>query len=294
MLLLSGFIGLLLGLCYKKAPKVSKICGCFHNLTSLLFTLIFLLFSFIFISNSSFGNDHSNILCNNIHDFQELPSNLSQDIANFQYYDKELIYLPSTYLCTDICPCPLAMNEWISKFKNSQQNEYIFQTFSERALLKFKRNFTVTTSIEDYQFLKKIDGNLPIFVNITDGAVTYSNFWDCYLKLINLESIELNKNPNYVIKFLYLRGDLETLIRKFESELSCNGICYPGIFFYFKDLEAGPPEMNCFSSFMNILQDKALKIGILLLISCFLTFLSHISSYYICMSCNKNDVKDDG
>jgi hypothetical protein len=73
----------------------------------------------------------------------------------------------------------------------------MYPSFRERALQKFKRNFTVTTSIRDYQSFSNVNGNLPIFVNSTAGAVTFTNFWDCYQNLNNLELAQLSKNPNY-------------------------------------------------------------------------------------------------
>ncbi len=68
----------------------------------------------------------------------------------------------------------------------------------------------------------------------------------------------------------------------FEKSLNCNGICYPGLFYYFRSIKEGPPSKNCINGFTELFKDKALAIGILLLVSFFLTFLSHINSYPIC------------
>lgn len=215
-----------------------------------------------------------------------MPGNFQQYVSSIRSFEQDLSKVPSTYLCTDLCPCPTGMTGWIQKFTSSKSYESIYPTFRDRAAQKFKRNFTITTSIKDYQSFSSVNANLPLFVNSTAGAVTFDNFWDCYQNLNNLELSQLSKNPNYQRKVTQISDGFEEFARKFETELSCNGICYPGLFFYFNKLEVGPPQVNCISGLNNILKGKPLPIGILLLISCFLTFLSHINSYPIC-ACSK-------
>jgi hypothetical protein len=51
--------------------------------------------------------------------------------------------------------------------------------------------------------------------------------------LNNLELKQLSQNPKYERKVKQISDGFEQFARKFESELNCNGVCYPGLFFYF-------------------------------------------------------------
>lgn len=70
-----------------------------------------------------------------------------------------------------------------------------------------------------------------------------------------------------------------------ETTLNCNGICYPGLFFYFKTIFNGPPTKNCIKGIQDVFGDKARSIGILLLISFALTSITYITSWAICCRC---------
>ena len=196
--------------------------------------------------------------------------------------------MPSTYLCTDTCPCPVSAPStgWLSKFIQAKSYEQMYPDFTSRARLKFRRNFTITTNVREYTNASNSGWNLPLYVNATAGAITYDNFWACYQNLNKLELAQLSKNPNYVRKVTQITDGFEQFARKFESELNCNGICYPGLFFYFSKLNAGPPVKNCVTGLQDLFKGKPLPIGILLLISAFLAFISHINSYPIC-ACSK-------
>jgi len=52
------FLGLfvfLIGCCYTKCPKLSKICACIYNIKSILFFAVFLALGIVFIAVSSVG-----------------------------------------------------------------------------------------------------------------------------------------------------------------------------------------------------------------------------------------------
>jgi hypothetical protein len=95
-----------------------------------------------------------------------------------------------------------------------------------------------------------------------------------------------------------LSKDFENLARNVEENLNCNGICSPGIFYYFKTLDNGPPKASCLSGikkeFFSTFNSKPLGIGILLIISFVLTLLTHITAWTMCCKCcspkeRKND-----
>ena len=68
----------------------------------------------------------------------------------------------------------------------------MYPDFATRARLKFKRNFTITTNITEFNVAWYNLYNLPLYVNATAGAKTYDNFWDCYQNLNNLELTQLS------------------------------------------------------------------------------------------------------
>lgn len=92
-------------------------------------------------------------------------------------------------------------------------------------------------------------------------------------------------NPNYQSKAANFSEGFETFARDVEASLSCNGICYPGLFFYFQTIYNGPPTKNCIEGLQNLFGSKPLGIGILLLISFALTVITHITSWAMCCRC---------
>jgi len=112
----------------------------------------------------------------------------------------------------------------------------MYPDFGSRARLMFKRNFTITNNLKEFTDARNNNINPPLYVNATANAKTYDNFWDCYQNLNNLELKQLSQNPKYERKVKQITDSFEQFARKFENELSCNGICYPGLFFYFSKL----------------------------------------------------------
>jgi len=108
----AGVIGLLVGILFTKAPKCSKICACLHNLTSLLFFFVFLVLGIVFLAISTVGIKYINKYCDGTLDTSSLPGNFKQYIGSIRQFELDLAKVPSTYLCTDLCPCPPAMNGW--------------------------------------------------------------------------------------------------------------------------------------------------------------------------------------
>jgi hypothetical protein len=82
-----------------------------------------------------------------------------------------------------------------------------------------------------------------------------------------------------------LSEGFENFARNVEENLNCNGICYPGIFYYFKTLDNGPPKANCLDGLKKAFGSKPLGIGILLIISFVLTVFTHITAWSMCCRC---------
>lgn len=60
------------------------------------------------------------------------------------------------------------------------------------------------------------------------------------------------------------------------------GICHTGIFYFYGDVVNGPPKGRCLSNIETTLGKKPLVIGILLLVSFFLTLLVVFTSSALC------------
>ena len=94
----------------------------------------------------------------------------------------------------------------------------------------------------------------------------------------------MNINSNNT-NFQTISTGVYNFMQNVESALNCNGVCQPGLFYYFKTLASGPPMQNCITGLQNIFLNKPMGIGIVLLISFFLTLLTCIASMSMCCQC---------
>jgi hypothetical protein len=116
-----------------------------------------------------------------------------------------------------------------------------------------------------------------------NNSTYYDNFYNCYTNQMGNFQNLTSSIPQGVIDF----------ISNVEGSLNCNGVCNQGLFFYFKQIYNGPPANNCLDGLKAIFKDKPMAIGILLLISFFITFLAHFTAYSFCCSCCQHkNVKD--
>ena len=126
----------------------------------------------------------------------------------------------------------------------------MYPTFSARAADKnFKRNFTTTTNLTEYRNALNAGRNTPLYVSSTKN---YDNFFSCYVAVSDLENAEVLKNPSYQRRIKPVSANFENFAKDFETSLNCNGICYPGLFFYFKSIKQGPPMKNCIDGMITI------------------------------------------
>lgn len=125
--------------------------------------------------------------------------------------------LTADYMCSPICPCPLGSD--FSKWTEDQLND------NNRTKAAVARQINGTWVYPLYT-------GPNIYTN-----TTYNNFWDCYQSVK-----ELTWNDDKYEKVQNITEGMETLIRSMEDEFNCNGICTPGAFYFFRNLEAGPPS----------------------------------------------------
>lgn len=66
------------------------------------------------------------------------------------------------------------------------------------------------------------------------------------------------------------------LLRLLEKDFACSGICTPSLFWFFRNVTDGPPEINCIEGIKSTYAEYTTKIGIALMISFFFTFCGFI------------------
>lgn len=108
----------------------------------------------------------------------------------------------------------------------------------------------------------------------------YTTFTDCFNHILSQVV-----NTDYANEFPPIPPGLLKFIRALEDSFSCNGVCYPGIFWFTKSVLNPPPTQDCLESILNIFSGKPLGMGILLLFSFLVTLLAHIFSWSVCCMC---------
>jgi len=117
------------------------------------------------------------------------------------------------------------------------------------------------------------------------GATAYDNFWDCYQYLSGIDKQLAQINATYQPQVKSVSASMKKFAQSVEDTLNCNGVCYPGLFYYFKTIYNGPPTQNCISGLTDIMGSNPLGIGVLLLVSFALTIFVHIGSWSMCCQC---------
>ena len=168
--------------------------------------------------------------------------------------------LTATNMCTTYCPCPSDLD--ISKWNETLLNQN-------------NRTLYINSSLYPaYQ---------PMTLADVNSTLDYQNFWDCYQNISQkYQSLQNIGGGSYTKYIDTISSGVQELIRTLENELKCEGICKQGAFYYFRSIYEGPPLGNCLTEIKNSFQTKPLAIGILLLVSFFLTFLSFITTYSLC------------
>ena len=260
-----------------------------------MFFLVFLALGIVFIAISckslrikftlALGITYVKKYCDNTLDQTQMNPQFVKLLDDVRTFESDLASTPSRYLCTEQCPCPpsTSSDNWLALYTSAGSYDAMYTSFAARANGKFRRNFTTTANLTEFRNAVANNRNPPLYVNSTSN---FDNFYACYKSIEEKESAEIIKNPSYQRRMKTVDKSFETFARDFESNLNCNGICYPGLFYYFKSVKSGPPMKNCIDGVTVLFKDKPLAIGILLLVSFVLTVFAHINSYPIC-SCSK-------
>lgn len=81
---------------------------------------------------------------------------------------------------------------------------------------------------------------------------------------------------------------MKDVLKAIEDEFNCNGICDAGPFYLFRAVTDGPPQKDCMTGIKDAFKDKPLAIGIILLVSAFLTIFAFITVYGLCYRKDKH------
>jgi hypothetical protein len=80
---------------------------------------------------------------------------------------------------------------------------------------------------------------------------------------------------------------LSKFLNFIESEYECAGICSPPLFYYSKDINAGPPKRGCINKMVTVIAPAISSLGQVLIVSGVLIILMIFCALPIC--CLKND-----
>jgi hypothetical protein len=64
-----------------------------------------------------------------------------------------------------------------------------------------------------------------------------------------------------------------------EMDFACNGICKPGLFWMFRDVNSPPPTSNCQEGIKDAFSEYSSSIGAALIISFFVTAVAFGVNY---------------
>eukprot|EP00347_Sterkiella_histriomuscorum_P017389 403349568 len=250
--ILMALLGTMTAWCHKK-----KFCTCCHVLWGIIIGLIFLVLGIVFLIIGAGSQQIIDDFCAG-----KLDNRLTFITDAIKEVDETMRNTTADYYCrSDYCLCP---------------SDTDFSRWNEKQLNLNYRTLKTT------------------YVNVTDGKTyvqlqraastavpSYDTFWKCYeyLKGFSASSSSVKS----------IDSNLKDLIETLESDFNCNGICSPGNFYFFRKVQEGPPNKNCINGIKDQFKEKPLAIGVILIVSFFLTTMSVFLVYGMCCCRKKND-----
>jgi hypothetical protein len=131
--------------------------------------------------------------CDNTLDLTQMSANMKSLLDDVKQVEQNFANVPSKWMCTPTCPCPNPVTTpWMTNYLKATSYEPKYATYEKWINAKFNRTLNTTTvaaaATAPFQ---------PIFINVTAGAVTYNVFWDCYLKIAQLDAANVTTNANF-------------------------------------------------------------------------------------------------
>jgi hypothetical protein len=245
--------------------------------------IIFIILGITFVSISSVGVKTIEKFCAGTLNMDDVDRGLKTIIDDIKDWELKIAGGPTTTLCTAYCPCPASnlTNPWLDKYLNSDLYEARANNYSRT--LK-----PVSPIGKNYSTLVLAGSGAQLLVN-----KTYVSYWDC---VVDAAAANSSGTPNAAsAQIPKVSEGIKNFASSLESALTCNGICHPGIFYFFKSVVDGPPTRNCVDGLLDIFKDKPLGIGVLLLVSFALTAIAHLIAWGMCCRCcgAKDEKKED-
>ena len=239
--------------------------------------LVFLAFGIIFLFIGTMSANAINSYCGG-----QTANTRFQYIADeISYIDGNITDWPKKYFCTESCPCPAATVGTVNT-----TNDWLTQ-FDQDTLVKNGRTKYDIPNRSDLKIINRTNSTGPVVTK------NYMDFYSCYNDVINRNSdvsTTTNTTTKYQAGLVKLENGLIDFLRNVENEFKCSGICNPGPFYWFSDVWAGMPTSNCILAVKDTFRKRPLAIGIILLVTFFITLLTWITHFSMC--CGKASKKD--
>ncbi len=162
-------------------------------------------------------------------------------------------------MCSPYCPCPIDLD---------------FEMWDEGLL-----NLWGRTKEEN-----ATNGYTPMVYAPDWSVASFNNYGQCY------DMIE--KRPDFLFREKIDSGILD-FMKSIESEFDCNGVCYTGLFYFFKPIYSGPPRKTCFEGIKSFFSMRFLQLGIIIGASFVLVFVTFFTSCSLCCKSSGGDDSDE-
>jgi hypothetical protein len=102
----------------------------------------------------------------------------------------------------------------------------------------------------------------------------YDNWYDCYEERLNFD-----KNS---VEGKFMRNGGADLVRTFESEFDCAGICDVPLFYMTQSISMGPPTVGCIEAAAKGMASKLSTAGYVALLTGILMWIGMIAACPLC------------
>jgi len=121
--------------------------------------------------------------------------------------------------------------------------------------------------------------------DVTLGSADNVQDCDPCSSIENLNETDCETSDEIIDKYFSNdEKDYFSLLEWCEDKFDCSGICYPGTYYLFSDVNNGIPEESCMDSLRDWLEEQLLLYGIITLVSGLILLFGVILAY--CLTCS--------
>ena len=200
-------------------------------------------------------------------------------LAMASKYDRFAEKLIDRHMCTDICPCYSAGEEWMKNENDVKikriDPEYTYGLISEELLNLHNRTMLNKTAYIPMVFSANQNESFNSFYECEASWIekakkdTKINLRDVFeMEFVPKNGRDMKKN---VVKdgFMMLEMDF---FEHIESEYDCSGMCETSLFYYTKNVAEGVPDETCLMHVKNNIGDNVRSYGQLSFFSAIISF----------------------